>query len=160
MRLESAPLHGVAAVSLTVGGGALDRLRGGEGSVNSSVGASRTISFAAVAFRRRLGGDGQSAGPWCGDGTIGTSGDMEVVSRWISGSGDNIGAVDNANFLWLRRLTVFTTQRARSVLIAFKVDVNLVRWAFWRSALFLMVAPVAAIAGVRVSTKKLSMILR
>ena len=59
-------------------------------------------------------------------------------------------ALDNANFLWLRRLTVFTTQRVRSMLIVFMVDVNLVRWAFLRSTLFFMVAPVAAIAGVRV----------
>ena len=158
--LESAPLLGVAAVSLTVGGGALDRLRGCEHSVNSSVGASRTILFAALAFRRRLGGEGRSSGPWHGDVTIGTSGDREVASRWFSGSGDKIEALDNANFLWLRRLTVFTTQRVRSMVIVFMVDVNLVCWAFLRSTLFLMVAPVAAIAVVRVWTKKLFMILQ
>ena len=145
-------------MSLRVGGGAFDRRRGGEGSARSSVGASRTTSFAVVMFRRRLGGDGQSAGHWRGDGTIGTSGDMEVASRCISGSGDNTGAVDDANFLCFRRLTVFTTQRARSMLIAVMVDVNLVRWAFWRSTLLSMVAPVATIAGVMDWTKKLFMI--
>ena len=145
---------------LTVDGGALDRLRGGKHSATSLVGALRRISFAARAFHRRLGGEGRSAGPWCGDGKIGTSGDMEVALRWISGSGDKIDALDNVNFLWLWRLTVFTTQRVRSMLIVFMVDVNLVRWAFLRSTLLFMVAPVAVIAGVRVWTKKLFMILQ
>ena len=65
----------------------------------------------------------------------------------------------DADFLWLRRLALFTKLLASSLLSAVMADVKRVCWAFWMAERSFKAAPVTAGAGVRAFTKKLFMMI-
>ena len=73
---------------------------------------------------------------------------MELPARVVSKGGDEFVA-DDDDFLWLQRFTVFTKPRDSSVLRTVTVDDSFVCWAFWRTSLSFVAAPVTAGTGVR-----------